>query len=120
MLDVGFGYGDQDFKWLRERQVAKVYGLNITPHHVEAAQRRAQEEGLADRTDFRLGSATELPFEDNTFDRVVALESAFHFYPRSAFFAEALRVLRRAACSPQPTSSRSAATSSARPSSPAR
>ncbi|WP_174537336.1 class I SAM-dependent methyltransferase [Micromonospora chalcea] len=94
VLDVGFGYGDQDFKWLRERQVAKVYGLNITPHHVEAAQRRAQEEGLADRTDFRLGSATELPFEDNTFDRVVALESAFHFYPRSAFFAEALRVLR--------------------------
>ncbi|MEE3920938.1 methyltransferase domain-containing protein [Micromonospora sp. BRA006-A] len=35
-----------------------------------------------------------MPFGDNTFDRVVALESAFHFYPRSAFFAEALRVLR--------------------------
>ncbi|MFG3708791.1 class I SAM-dependent methyltransferase [Micromonospora sp. NPDC047670] len=94
VLDVGFGYADQDFKWLRERRVGKVYGLNITPHHVEAAQRRARAEGLADRTDFRLGSATELPFEDNTFDRVVALESAFHFYPRSAFFAEALRVLR--------------------------
>ncbi|MER5705553.1 methyltransferase domain-containing protein [Micromonospora sp. NPDC002296] len=94
ILDVGFGYADQDFSWLRSGRVGKVVGLNITPHHIEAAQRRAQEEGLADRTDFQLGSATELPFPDATFDRVVALESAFHFYPRSAFFAEALRVLK--------------------------
>lgn len=94
ILDVGFGYGDQDFAWLRERRVAKVYGINITPRHIEHAQARARTEGFAEQTDFRLATATELPFEDNTFDRVVALESAFHFYPRSAFFAEAYRVLK--------------------------
>lgn len=94
ILDVGFGYGDQDFAWLRDRRVAKVRGINVTPRHVEHAQRRAREEGVAEQLDFRLGSATELPFADNTFDRVVALESAFHFYPRSAFFGEAFRVLK--------------------------
>ncbi|MEV0396293.1 SAM-dependent methyltransferase [Polymorphospora rubra] len=94
ILDVGFGYGDQDFAWLRDRRVSKVSGINITPRHVEHARQRAEREGLAERTDFRLGSATTLPFEDGTFDRVVALESAFHFHPRSAFFAEAFRVLR--------------------------
>ncbi|MEU6075150.1 methyltransferase domain-containing protein [Micromonospora sp. NPDC047074] len=94
VLDVGFGYGDQDFAWLRDRRVAKVYGINVTPRHVEQAQQRAAREGLTEQTDFRLGTATALPFEDGTFDRVVALESAFHFYPRSAFFAEAFRVLK--------------------------
>lgn len=94
VLDCGFGYGDQDFSWMRHRGVSRVAGLNITPHHVRAAQRRARREGVRDRVDFRVGSATDMPFEDNSFDHVVALESAFHFYPRSAFFAEALRVLR--------------------------
>ncbi|WP_320064921.1 SAM-dependent methyltransferase [Micromonospora sp. RTGN7] len=94
VLDVGFGYGDQDFAWLRERRVAKVHGINVTPRHVEQAQERARREGVAEQAEFQLGTATELPFADGTFDRVVALESAFHFYPRSAFFAEALRVLK--------------------------
>lgn len=94
VLDVGFGYGDQDLAWLRDGRVAKIVGLNVTPHHVELARERAEEAGVQDRVDFRQGSATELPFEDGTFDRVVALESAFHFFPRSAFFKEAFRVLR--------------------------
>ncbi|WP_431936931.1 class I SAM-dependent methyltransferase [Micromonospora sp. RP3T] len=94
VVDVGFGYGDQDFAWLRDRRVAKVHGINVTPRHVEHAQERARREGLADRADFQLGTATALPFPDASVDRVVALESAFHFHPRSAFFAEAFRVLR--------------------------
>ncbi|MCX5165794.1 methyltransferase domain-containing protein [Streptomyces sp. NBC_00264] len=94
VLDLGFGYGDQDFSWLRERQPKKIHGLNITPHQIEHARRRATKEGVADRLDFQQGSATDIPFPDNTFDRVVALESAFHFYPRSDFFKEAFRVLR--------------------------
>ncbi|WP_433073826.1 SAM-dependent methyltransferase [Dactylosporangium sp. CA-052675] len=94
VLDAGFGYGDQDFLWLREREVGRITGLNITPHHVEAARARAEAEGVADRLDFQLGSALSTSFEPESFDRVVALESAFHFHPRSAFFREAYRVLR--------------------------
>jgi erythromycin 3''-O-methyltransferase len=94
ILDVGFGYGDQDFAWLHDRKPRKIYGLNITPGQVEAARRRARREELGDRLDFRVGSATAMPFGADTFDRVVALESAQHFYPRSAFLKEAYRVLR--------------------------
>lgn len=94
VLDVGFGYGDQDFLWLRENRPDRIHGLNITPHHVARARARAEAEGVGDRLDFREGSATDIPFEAGTFDRVVALECAFHFRPRTAFFAEAFRVLR--------------------------
>lgn len=94
LLDVGFGFAEQDFFWVEKYGVKKITGLNITPLHVERAQARVKERGLQARMDLRLGSATEIPFEPNTFDKVTALECAFHFNTREKFFDEALRVLR--------------------------
>jgi erythromycin 3''-O-methyltransferase len=94
VLDVGFGYAEQDFYWLRTRNPKEIVGINVTPVQVEVAQKRATELGVADRLDLRTGSATSLPFEDGSFDRVVALESSVHFDTRQRFLEEALRVLR--------------------------
>jgi len=94
LLDVGFGFGEQDFLWIAEYGVRRISGLNITPLHVERANQRARERGLADRVDLRIGSATEMPFEDSTFDKLTALECAFHFDTREDFFREAFRVLK--------------------------
>jgi microcystin synthetase protein McyJ len=44
--------------------------------------------------DLRIGSATEVPFEAGTFDKITALECAFHFNTREKFFSEAFRALR--------------------------
>ncbi|HET8659336.1 MAG TPA: methyltransferase domain-containing protein [Micromonosporaceae bacterium] len=94
VLDVGFGYAEQDFHWLRTRGPAQIVGINITPSQVQVARERAAALGLADRLDLQVGSATALPFEDGSFDKVVALESAVHFDTRQRFFEEAFRVLR--------------------------
>jgi ubiquinone/menaquinone biosynthesis C-methylase UbiE len=40
------------------------------------------------------GDACQLPFEDNFFDRVLAVECIFHFPSRERFLAEAARVLK--------------------------
>jgi microcystin synthetase protein McyJ len=94
LLDVGFGFAEQDFFWLKKYGLARIAGVNITPLHVERAQARVRDKGLESRMDLRLGSATELPFENESFDKVTALECAFHFDTREKFFAEAFRVLR--------------------------
>lgn len=94
LLDVGFGFAEQDFFWLSTYGVKRIVGINITPVHVERAVQRAKERGHAERTDFRLGSATELPFGADSFDKVTALECAHHFDTREKFFSEAFRVLR--------------------------
>lgn len=94
ILDVGCGYGDQDFLWLRDRNPRTIHAVDVAPYQIEGARRRAEEEGVAGRLDFRVGTATELPFEDGTFDRVVTLDAAMHFHTRAAFFREAFRVLR--------------------------
>jgi cyclopropane fatty-acyl-phospholipid synthase-like methyltransferase len=94
VLDVGFGYGDQDLIWMEEFAPKRIVGLNITASQVDAARKRVVERQLADRIDLRLGSAVAIPFAGATFDRVLALESAMHFATRERFFGEAYRVLR--------------------------
>jgi erythromycin 3''-O-methyltransferase len=94
VLDVGCGYGEQDFLWLRDRRPRTISAIDVTPHQIEPARRRAAAEGVDDRLDFRVATATGLPYPDATFDRVVALDAAMHFYTRAAFFREAYRVLR--------------------------
>jgi erythromycin 3''-O-methyltransferase len=94
VLDVGCGYGDQDFLWLRDRRPRTISAIDVAPHQIEPARERAAAEGVDDRLDFRVGTATELPFANGTFDRVVTLDAAMHFHTRAEFFQEAYRVLR--------------------------
>ncbi len=93
-LDCCCGFAAQDFLWLREYAGMQITGVNITASQVEFARETAAAANLADRLELHQASATELPFESGSFDRVVSLESAFHYRPRTQFFAEASRVLR--------------------------
>jgi ubiquinone/menaquinone biosynthesis C-methylase UbiE len=94
LLDCGFGFGDAALFWMRRFDPATIDGLNITRSQVEKARERVRAAGLHERVRLHLGSATRMPFTDASFDRVTALESAFHYDPREAFFREAFRVLR--------------------------
>jgi ubiquinone/menaquinone biosynthesis C-methylase UbiE len=94
LLDVGFGYGDQDLYLLEHFQPRDITGINITRSQLEFARKRVSDRGLSDRIHYQLASATAIPFEDNTFDKVLALECSFHFRTRADFFREAFRVLR--------------------------
>lgn len=94
VLDVGFGFGDQDMFWARRFECARITGLNITPSQVREARRRVEIAGLSDRIDLREGSATAMPFAQGEFDAVTALETAFHYDTREKFFSEAYRVLK--------------------------
>ncbi|MCU1646247.1 MAG: SAM-dependent methyltransferase [Nocardia sp.] len=93
-LDVGFGYGDQDFLWAREFGPKEIIGMNIATEQIDIATRRAAELGLAGQIRFEYGSAIALPRADASCTKVTALESAFHFPSYDRFFAEAYRVLQ--------------------------
>jgi microcystin synthetase protein McyJ len=93
-LDVGYGLAEQDFFWLEKYDVGHITGLNITPMQVERARQRVKDRGLESRISLGLGSATQTPFLSETFTKVTALECAFHFRTREAFFQEAFRVLK--------------------------
>lgn len=94
LLDVGFGYGDQDLYLLEHFKPREITGINITRSQLEFASQRVAKLGLSERIHYQEASATALPFADNSFDKVLALECAFHFQTRRDFFREAFRVLR--------------------------
>jgi ubiquinone/menaquinone biosynthesis C-methylase UbiE len=94
VLDAGFGFADQDMYWVERFGVQQIVGVNVTQSQVIEARRRVAERGLSDRIELHLASATKLPFASDSFDKVIALESAFHFPTREDFFREAFRVLR--------------------------
>jgi ubiquinone/menaquinone biosynthesis C-methylase UbiE len=93
VLDVGFGFADQDLFWNRAYQPKKIVGLNLNERQIHAARLKAAAE-KASNLEFVVGDAVKMPFADRSFDVVFALESAFHFRTRDAFFREAYRVLR--------------------------
>lgn len=94
LLDVGFGFAEQDFFFVQHYGVARITGVNITQMQVDRAKARVAERGLSERIDLQVGSATALSFGDGSFDKITALECAHHFDSREQFFREAFRVLK--------------------------
>jgi len=94
ILDVGFGFGDQDMMWMQRFRPKLISGINISPYQVEIARKRVTEKAMLATIDLREGSATALPFADGSVDKVVSVEAAQNFGTREDFFAESNRVLR--------------------------
>jgi cyclopropane fatty-acyl-phospholipid synthase-like methyltransferase len=93
-LDCGSGFGDAPLFWIRRFGPATIDCLNITWSQVAKSRERIQAAGFEQRVRLQLGSATRMPFAAASFDRVTALESAFHYDTREEFFREAFRVLK--------------------------
>ncbi|MBC7434314.1 MAG: class I SAM-dependent methyltransferase [Rubritepida sp.] len=94
VVDVGFGFGDQDLLWMERFAPRHITGLNVTPVQVRLARQRVRRRGMADRITLIEGSATAMPLPDTCCDIVTAVECAFHFQTREKFLAEAFRLLR--------------------------
>jgi len=70
LLDVGCGVGVTPC-FLAERYGCRVVGVDISERMVERSKERAKREKVADRVDFKVADAQELPFEDAVFDAVI-------------------------------------------------
>lgn len=95
VLDVACGMGTQDVYFVRHFAPAHIDALDVTWKHIELGRRRAAAAGFGeDRLQFHHGTATELPFPDDTFTHVIGIEGPAHFPTREKFMREAFRVLR--------------------------
>lgn len=93
ILDVGCGFGGAIACMNEKFSQLDLTGLNIDPRQLERARKNILP--LHNNSiNFIEGSASELPFPDNSFDVVLAVECIFHFPDRQQFFKEAFRVLK--------------------------
>jgi SAM-dependent methyltransferase len=72
----------------------RVTGVDRSRVLVTAARRRAREERLDRRLDFRLGDATALPFRSGRFDCALAVTVLLHVARPQAMLRELVRVTR--------------------------
>jgi arsenite methyltransferase len=70
VLDVGCGAGVTPC-FLAQRYGCRVVGVDIRAKMVERSEERARREAVADRVEFRVADAQDLPFEDGLFDAVI-------------------------------------------------
>jgi ubiquinone/menaquinone biosynthesis C-methylase UbiE len=94
VLDVGCGLGGKTVAY-EERGATAVFGADILESNAAASQSYARETAAGDRSAFLAGDAAALPFENETFDTVVANDAMEHFARPAVALDEMRRVTRK-------------------------
>jgi len=92
-LDAGCGVGGPA-RSISVFSEAKVIGLHNNAYQVERAKKLTSDYGLADQVSFVKGDFMNVPFDDNTFGAIYAIEATCHAPDKTACFKELLRVAK--------------------------
>jgi cyclopropane fatty-acyl-phospholipid synthase-like methyltransferase len=96
ILDVGSGFSEPALLWKQNYDDLNITCLNINSNQLKTANKR-----LADISKMKDGfilinsTATKMPLMDESYDRIIALESAQHFKPIQEFISESKRILKK-------------------------
>jgi len=95
VLDVGCGSG------VVTRALAElvgprgaVVGMDSSPALLDVAREYANEDGIADRIEWRVGDCRQMPFEGGSFDAVIAATVLAHVPDAERALAEMVRVTK--------------------------
>lgn len=88
LLDVGCGFGQGSHMIKKYYKPKTVTGLDFNLSFINHAKSKFNN------IDYVYGSATEMPFADNSFDLITNIESLHHYKYTHFYYREAYRVLR--------------------------
>lgn len=94
VLDIGCGTGGITLHLARTQDPRHIVGFDVEEPVIEAARRRAANEGLAEKVRFVQAAPGRLPFADGSFDLVFSKDALIHVADKEAVFADIVRVLR--------------------------
>ena len=93
VLDVGCGLGGP-CRMLADEFDCKCTGIDLSAEYIGTATKLSKLVGLSDRTTFVQGNATDLPFEEKTFDVVWTQHVQMNIPDKDKFYFEIFRVLK--------------------------
>ncbi|MDA8139516.1 MAG: methyltransferase domain-containing protein [Desulfobacteraceae bacterium] len=88
ILEVACGAGGATKRLFQFYKPSDITAINISEFQLRLARETAPG------CNFVLMDATDLKFQDHSFDNLISVEAAFHFNTREKFFNEAYRVLK--------------------------
>ena len=95
ILDVGCGGGRTISKLAALAAQGKVYGADFSEDSVAVSQKTNAQALQAGRVEIRQASVSQLPFPDNSFDIITAVETHFWWPNLPADLRELFRVTKR-------------------------
>lgn len=93
LLDIGSGIGGPA-RFIANTLDVTVEGIDLTPEFVEAAVEISEMVGMTEQVSFEVGSATSIPFEDDTFDASTMLHVGMNISDKGLLFSEMARVTK--------------------------
>ena len=98
VLDVGCGGGRTVSKLAAAASKGAVYGIDYSSESVAAARRTNRQSIAEGRVAIEQASVSDLPFPDDTFDLVTAVETHFWWQDLGAGMREVFRVVKPGGC----------------------
>jgi arsenite methyltransferase len=93
VLDVGCGVGVTPI-YIAKTYGSRVIGVDISAKMIERSLERARRERVADRVEFRVADAQDLPFDDDIFDAVITESVTSFTEDKQKAVNEYLRVIK--------------------------
>jgi SAM-dependent methyltransferase len=94
ILDVGCGGGGTVDRLAALVAEGKVYGIDLSEESVAVSRRTNRRWIMMGRVEIRQGAVSSLPFPDDLFDLVTAVDSHYYWPDLAADAREVLRVLK--------------------------
>jgi ubiquinone/menaquinone biosynthesis C-methylase UbiE len=98
IVDVGSGISSPAIQWYLEYSPIKLSCININFTQLHNSINNVYKSiptNNSENFNFINATATTLPFENESIDRVLSLEAAQHFKPLNNFISESFRILRK-------------------------
>lgn len=93
LLDVGCGLGGS-CRYLTGTYGVKTTGVDLTEGYCRLAAKLSKMSGFDGRINFHCSNATEMPYEDNSFDVVWTEHAQMNIEDKEKFYREIWRVLK--------------------------
>jgi cyclopropane fatty-acyl-phospholipid synthase-like methyltransferase len=94
VLDAGCGIGGSSI-WMAKNYGNRATGMTVSSQQAKYGAKHARRQGVGDLVEFEIADFCQMPFDDETFDVVWALESSCYAVNKGDFLKEAYRVLRK-------------------------
>jgi ubiquinone/menaquinone biosynthesis C-methylase UbiE len=94
ILDIGTGPGRLPIEIAKQIKRAKLYGIDLSQDMINLARRNAEAEGIGSGIEFKVSSASDTGFEDNSMDLVLSTNTLHHLSEPVNAFNEIYRILK--------------------------
>jgi ubiquinone/menaquinone biosynthesis C-methylase UbiE len=95
VLDIGFGGGITIEEMVKMIDTGKIYGVDFSQAMVDKAKRKFKKLIQSDKVSIEFGDVIQLPFNDQTFDKVCTVNTIYFWNDTSVSLREIIRVMKK-------------------------